>query len=195
MKGRRQTRGSRSAAAALAGLLALASLMLWLRDGAAPPPAIGGPWTLTRADGQTATDRTFRGRFLLVFFGYASCPDICPMTLSRVADALRLLGPRAARLQPLFITIDPRRDTPASIGRYAARFSPRMIGLTGTPAQIGHLATEYRVRVVVHPSASGASIDHSAVLYLVGPDGAYLAPIPAEASGTTIAADLANYLT
>ena len=191
---RRRARGLRPLAAAFAGLLALASLLLWLRGGAAPSPAIGGAWTLTRADGQTVTDRTFRGRFLLVYFGYASCPDICPMTLSRVADAMRILGTRAARLQPLFITIDPGRDTPASVGRYAARFSPRLIGLTGTPAQIGKVATEYRVRVVIHPTASGASIDHSAVLYLVGPDGAYLAPIPAEASGTTIAATITPYL-
>ena len=137
---RRRARGLRPVAAALVGLLALAGLLLWLRDGAAPSPAIGGAWTLTRADGRTVTDRTFRGRFLLVYFGYASCPDICPMTLGRVADALGILGTRADRLQPLFITIDPGRDTPALVGRYAARFSPRLIGLTGTPAQIGKVA-------------------------------------------------------
>ena len=107
------------------------------------PVTVGGPFTLTAPDGTTVTDETYRGKWLLVFFGYTSCPDICPTTLSEIAAALELLGPDAAKLQPIFITVDPERDTPEVMGRYTGAFDPRIVGLTGSPQQIAAVAAQY----------------------------------------------------
>jgi protein SCO1/2 len=112
---------------------------LWL-NGEAGGPVVGGPFTLENADGQTVTDRDFRGKYMLVYFGYTYCPDVCPTTLNAVADALDKLGNKADRLQPLFVTVDPRRDTPAVMKQYTAAFTPRLEGLTGTPAEIAAAA-------------------------------------------------------
>ena len=95
------------------------------------PVTIGGSFTLTAPDGTTVTDETYRGKWLLVFFGYTSCPDTCPTTLSSIAAAIEELGPDAAKLQPLFITVDPERDTPEVMGSFTAAFDPRIVGLTG----------------------------------------------------------------
>jgi len=181
------------------GLLLLAGFYLWLLGGSAPPasPEIGGPFRLTQDDGQVVTDRDFRGRYLLIYFGYTGCPDICPTTLGSVAEALHRLGARAGRLQPLFITVDPERDTPAAMRRYADAFSPRILGLSGTPAQIAAVEQEYRISSAIHGTGGdppGYTVDHTSVLLLVGPDGKYLAPLPAIESGAEIAARLAPYL-
>jgi len=129
--------GSRPPAYAIIGLLVALLLLgiggfLWL-NGEAGGPVVGGPFTLVSGDGHTVTDRDFRGKYLLVYFGYTYCPDVCPTTLNAVAGALDKLGSTADRLQPLFITVDPRRDTPEVIKQYTAAFSPRLLGLTGTP--------------------------------------------------------------
>ena len=196
-------RRGRPGAAALctaAALLALAGGYLWLLGGTAPPrpAAIGGPFELTASSGEAMTDRSFRGRYVLIYFGYTSCEDICPVTLSAVAEALDALGPKAARIQPLFVTVDPQRDTPEVLRRYVGGFSPRLIGLTGTPAEIGRMQREYHVTSVAHPSHTagpmGYVVDHSSVLYLVGPDGRYLAPIRADATGAEMASDIAKHL-
>ncbi len=184
---------------ATAGLLLLAGGLLSLAGGPSAPrsAAIGGPFALTAADGHAVTDKTFRGRYVLVYFGYASCRDVCPETLSAVADALDVLGPKAARVQPLFVTVDPQRDTPALLGRYVAGFSPRLLGLTGTPGQLREMQQGYHVTSVVHPggtSPADYTVDHSSVLYLLGPDGRYLAPIRADESGTDMARDIGRYL-
>ena len=97
---------------------------------------VGGPFSLIDGDGKPVTDQTWRGKYLLVYFGYTFCPDVCPTTLNSVADAVDKLGAKADRLQPLFITVDPKRDTPAVVKQYAAAFGPRIVGLTGTPEQI-----------------------------------------------------------
>jgi protein SCO1/2 len=178
----------------LAVLLLGAGGFMWLRGASANNPlGIGGPFTLQDGDGKTVTDQTFRGKYMLVYFGYTFCPDVCPTTLTAVADALDRLGPAAARIQPLFITVDPKRDTAAVIKRYAAAFGPTIQGLTGTPAEIAQVAKEYRVYYAEHRTGPGPddySMDHSSVLYLMNPNGGFLAPVRADESGEEIAANL-----
>jgi protein SCO1/2 len=180
-------------------LLLLAGGYLWMLGGTAPPRtmAVGGPFSLTASDGATVTDRQFRGRYMLLYFGYTSCQDVCPVTLSAVTEALDLLGPRSARVQPLFVTVDPQRDTPDVLRRYVASFTPRLLGLTGTPSQIRQMEQTYRVSSSVHPGSPGSAgytMDHSSVLYLIGPDGVFLAPIRADESGQAMASDIARHL-
>ena len=157
---------------------------------------IGGPFTLVDGNGHTVTDKTFRGRYLLVYFGYTFCPDVCPTTLNQVAAALDRLGPKADRVQALFITVDPRRDTPAVVRDYAAAFSPRLIGLTGTPEQIEQVARAYRVYYAAQKPVGGGgyTVDHSSIIYLMGPDGRFLTPIRADQTGEAMAAEIAKYL-
>lgn len=156
---------------------------------------VGGPFNLVDGDGHAVTDRTWPGKYLLVYFGYTFCPDVCPTTLSSVADALDQLGTAADRVQPLFITVDPKRDTPAVVKQYAASFSPRLVGLTGSPEQIAAVAKAYRVYYAEHRTGPGPddyTMDHSSVLYLMGPDGRFLQPIRADQTGPEIAALLAK---
>ena len=176
-------------------------LLLSARDNYQPGQtaavSIGGPFTLTDGNGKQVTDRDFRGKYLLVYFGYTFCPDVCPTTLNQVAAAMQKLGAKAEQVQPLFVTIDPQRDTPSVVRQYAAAFDARLIGLTGTPEQVAQIAREYRVYYAVHRTGSGASdytMDHSSVIYLIGPDGRFVAPIRADASGNAIAADVAKHL-
>ena len=134
---------------------------------------------------------------MLVYFGYTYCPDVCPTTLNAVADALDRLGKKADDLQPLFITVDPRRDTPAVMKQYTAAFSPRLEGLTGTAAQIAAVAKEYHVYYAEHrtgPGPNDYSMDHSSILYLMGKDGTFIAPIRTDEGGKEIAADLARLM-
>ena len=158
---------------------------------------IGGPFALQDGGGRTVTDRDLRGRFLLVYFGYTFCPDVCPTTLNQVASALDKLGAKAERLQVLFITVDPQRDTPQVVRDYAAAFSPRIMGLTGTPEQIAQVARAYRVYYAPHRTGEGGgdyTVDHSSILYLMDPDGRFVAPIRADESAEAMAADLAKQL-
>ena len=139
--------------------------------------AIGGPFTLTNQDGKTVTDADFHGRWMLVYFGYTFCPDVCPTELQTISAALDKLGADAAKIQPIFITIDPDRDTPAILADYVKLFDKRLIGLTGTPQQIAQVAREYRVYYakVTPKSASSYLMDHSSFAYLMGPDGHFRA--------------------
>jgi protein SCO1/2 len=174
----------------VAVLLIGAAAMLMLTGRGREGPSVGGPFALIDGNSKPVTDRDFHGKFMLVYFGYSFCPDVCPTTLNEIADAMDKLGPVAARVQPIFITVDPRRDTPAVIKQYAANFSPRLLGLTGTPEQIAKVAKEYRVYYAEHrtgPGPNDYSMDHSSILYLMGPDGQFIEPIPAEDSGATIA--------
>ena len=194
---RRDNTGAPALIAVAACLLLLASSFLWLLGGTTTTGlAIGGPWSLTRGDGVRVSDRDFRGRYLLIYFGYSFCPDVCPTTLQAVADALRLLGSGAERLQPLFITVDPERDTAPVVRDYARRFDPRLVGLTGTPAQIAAVEREYRIHssADAHRGDGARAIDHTAVLLLVGPDGRYLEPLPVDESAREIAGRLAKYV-
>jgi protein SCO1/2 len=157
---------------------------------------IGGPFTLEDGDGHPVTDRDFHGRYLLVYFGYTFCPDVCPTTLNEVATALDTLGPKADRLQVVFITVDPKRDTPAVVRDYAASFSPRIKGLTGTSEQIATVAREYRVYFAPQPATAGGgyTVDHSSILYLMDPDGKFLVPIRTDQTGEAMAAEIAKRL-
>jgi protein SCO1/2 len=178
----------------LAVLLVGAGGFLWLsRDAGNTAISIGGPFTLEDGSGKPVTDRDFRGKYMLVYFGYTFCPDVCPTTLNAVADALDKLGPAGARIQPLFITVDPKRDTPAIVKQYAAAFGPRIEGLTGSAEQIAEVAREYRVYYAEHRTGSGPNdyaMDHSSVLYLMSPDGGFVAPVRADQSGDEMAANL-----
>ncbi len=179
----------------LAVLLLGAGGFMWLTAarGGGNAIGIGGPFTLEDGSGKPVTDRDFRGKYMLVYFGYTFCPDVCPTTLSAVADAMDKLGPDAARIRPLFITVDPRRDTPAVVKKYAAAFGPEITGLTGTPEEIARVAKEYRVYYAEHrtgPGPNDYSMDHSSVLYLMDPKGAFLAPVRADRTGDEIAANL-----
>jgi protein SCO1/2 len=164
--------------------------VLWLAVSttalAAPPEgepaqtesAIVSRYLLMDTAGNSVTDRDFAGRFQLIAFGYTYCPDICPTTLSEVSLILKRLGPLADKLQPIFITVDPERDTPEVLSKYTAFFHPRIIGLTGQPALIRRTADNFKVRYEKHFDPNGDptrySMDHSAGIYLLGPDGKFV---------------------
>jgi len=168
-----------------------------------PPPAtarpavtIGGPFQLVDQTGKIVSDADYRGRFMLVFFGYSYCPDVCPTELATMATALDLLGPRAEKVQPIFITVDPGRDTPDALARYVASFHPRLIGLTGTADQIAHAAKAYRVFYAKseQKGSDGYFMDHSAFVYLMGPDGQYRAMFRRATSPKTMADTISGFL-
>jgi protein SCO1/2 len=139
--------------------------------------SIGGPFTLTDQDGRKRSDAEFRGRLMLVNFGYTNCPDICPLGLALMADAVERLGKQADDVQPIFITVDPARDTAAVLKDYAAHFSKGITGLTGTPEEIAAAAKAYRVYYKVHgdPATNpNYPVDHSGFIYLMGRDGKFI---------------------
>jgi protein SCO1 len=139
---------------------------------------IGGPFSLVGADGKPVTDRDFRGRYMLIFFGFTHCPDICPAELQVIAQALNELGDKAKNVVPIFITLDPERDTPEAMANYVKSFGPNFVGLTGSSEAIAAAAKAYRVSYskVENKGAPGDySVDHSALIYLMGPDGRYVA--------------------
>ena len=160
---------------------ALAGALLWRQADNVPGMgrvvttgaiAVGGPFQLIDQNGKKVSDADFRGRFMLIYFGYSFCPDVCPTTLQVVADAIDKLGDKAARITPVFITIDPERDTPKVLKEYMAAFGANFVGLTGTPQQIKAVEKLYRVYAEKKPLKGGNyGMDHSSVLYLMGPDG------------------------
>lgn len=134
---------------------------------------IGGPFTLIDQHGNPFTQENLMGRYSLVYFGFTFCPAICPMELQRINVVLKTLGEDGGGIQPVFITIDPARDTQKIMGAYVAQFNPRLIGLTGTQKQVDEVLKAYRVyaRKVEDPNMSDYTMDHSSYLYLIGPDG------------------------
>jgi protein SCO1/2 len=177
----------------MAVLLIGAGGYIWLSGGT--PVGIGGPFALVNGDGKAVSDKDFRGKYMLVYFGYTFCPDVCPTTLNAVADAMDRLGPKAERLRPVFITVDPKRDSPAVVKQFAAAFGPRVEGLTGSAAQIATVAKAYRVYYAEHRTGQGPddyTMDHSSVLYLMGPDGRFIAPIRADMPADQMATALAK---
>jgi protein SCO1/2 len=137
---------------------------------------VGGPFTLTDHKGRRVTDQDFRGRFMLVFFGFTFCPDVCPTALQVASEALSKLGPKADRFVPIFVSIDPERDTPAQLASYVESFHPQLVGLTGSQAEIDAAVKAYRVyvrRVEDPKSTAGYTFDHTSLIYVMGPDGAY----------------------
>jgi len=151
-------------------------------------PRIGGPFTLAGENGPV-TDKDFRGKWMLVYFGYTHCPDACPTTLNDMATMLDKM-PKAdrARVVPIFITVDPDRDTPAIISDYAKAFGPEFVGLSGTQAQITAAEREYRVYAQKHPlKGQDYAMDHSSVIYIMKPDGDFSSVITDAASPADMA--------
>jgi protein SCO1/2 len=166
----------------IGALAGAAVLILTTRQGGQPVESsgtalIGGPFSLVGADGKPVTDRDFRGRYMMVFFGFTHCPDICPAELQVIAQALDQLGDKAKKVVPIFITLDPERDTPEAMANYVKSFGPNFVGLTGSPEQIAAAAKAYRVaysKVENKDSPGNYSVDHSALVYLMDPEGRYV---------------------
>ena len=199
----RRKAADRARLAKLAGIVAtlllLASGCLWLigAAGSSRTAVIGGPFNLVQGDGRPITDRSFPGKYLLIYFGYTSCEDVCPTTLAKMAVALENLGETGSKVQLLFITVDPERDSPSVVQRYASLFTPKLVGLTGASNEVRKVADEYRVSSAAHGRVTDTgryAVDHSSVLYLVGPDGRYIAPIRADESGAAMARVIAGHL-
>jgi cytochrome oxidase Cu insertion factor (SCO1/SenC/PrrC family) len=184
----------RLAVGTLIGLLVAAGIVWWqissLPTGSSSgtqtgTALIGGPFSLTDQTGRPVTDADYRGRHMLIYFGFTFCPDVCPTELQVMASALDQLGRQADQVQPLFITVDPERDTPSQLAGYVSQFHPRMAGLTGTPEQIAAAARAYRVYYSKVPGKADDgyyTMDHSSFVYLMGRDGRFL---EAFAHGTT----------
>lgn len=157
----------------------------------------GGPFMLIAHDGKRVTDADFRGRFMLVYFGFTHCPDVCPVDLLVMGQALKQLGKDAARIQPLFITVDPARDTITLLADYVASFDPRILGLTGSEAEIAAAVRAYKVHRVKYTPANdpdGYSVDHSSLTYLMGPDGKFRTLIPHNTSAERMVEIIRPYL-
>jgi protein SCO1/2 len=176
----------KKAAAAIVVAIAAAAAAL---PAAARPASIGGAFSLTQAPGRTVHDTDFHGKYLLVFFGYTGCPDICPDTLYKIAQALRLMGRLSTQVQAVFITVDPLRDTPAIMANYAALFSPGIIGLSGSASQIAAVERDYHVYAGPRDPVTGA-IAHSAILYIMRPDGTFASALPDNVTAAALADSL-----
>ena len=141
------------------------------------PPSIGGRFTLISQDGRPVTDADFRGKNILVFFGFTNCPDVRPLTLSNISRAMVLLGADANKIQPLFISVDPLRDTPNVLRKYLKHFDHRIIGLTGTPKQVVAVQRAYRIfaqrRNAVGVGSDDYLMDHTSISYMMGPSGEF----------------------
>jgi protein SCO1/2 len=160
------------------------------RSGAA---LIGGPFTLQTADGKTVTDADLIGHPTLIYFGYTHCPDICPTTLAQISDVLGLLPDKPVKV--LFITVDPERDTPALMGDYVSSFDKRMVGLSGSPAQVEQTEKVYRVYAKKAPEKNGEyAMDHSSVVYLMDRNGRFVEAFNLERSAADAAKELEGYL-
>ena len=173
-------------------------------DPPARPPLqgarIGGPFTLVDQNGHTVTDRSFAGKYRIVYFGYTFCPDVCPTDAQHIGAGLRLVEQAdpamGARIVPIFITVDPARDTPAVLKTFTAAFHPRMVGLTGSPDAIAAAAKAYAVyykKGEVTPNG-GYMMDHSSVAYLMDPAGKPLALLPVEQTPEAVAAELRRWV-
>ena len=178
------------------GLAALAvAAFVTLRDADAPPvSSIGGPFTLTASNGQTVTDKDFRGEPTLVFFGYTHCPDVCPATLFEMSEVLRALGPDK-KAAALFITVDPERDTPAVMKDYLSSFDPRIVGLTGSREAVDPVLKEFRVYSrKVQGEGDDYTMDHTALIYLMDKQGRFVRPFRLDRKPAEAAAELSKYL-
>lgn len=194
----------------LAALAPLFPLLLTLFvAGCSPAPveqpplagaAMGGAFTLTNQDAKRVSDTDFDGRYRLVYFGYTFCPDVCPVDLQVIAQGLRKFEKSdpalAAKVQPIFISVDPERDTPAVLKEYVAAFHPRLVGLTGTPAEIAEVAKHYGVYYMKEqqPGASGYLMNHSRTATLFGPKGEPIALVPQDEGADAVATELERWV-
>ena len=172
--------------------LAGAAALIGLRGGTEAAVPIGGPFRLQAVGGRVVTDAEFRGRWMLVYFGYTRCPDACPTALQDIANALDLLGAEAKRkIAVLFITIDPERDTAAVMQDYVSAFDAPITGLSGTPAEVDAAAKAYRVYYAKHAKPGGEyDMDHSSIIYVMDPRGRFAANFTHETAPADIAGKL-----
>jgi protein SCO1/2 len=163
---------------------------------ALPPEGSKVKFTLTATDGTSVTEQNYRGKWLVIYFGYTFCPDVCPTTMMEIAGALTDLGPRADMVQGLFITVDPQRDTSAILNDYLKSFDPRIVGLTGTRAQIAAAAKTLRVFYERRDLDNGSYLyDHSAYIYLIDPEGKLAKVINSDEGRQTIIETLSALMT
>jgi len=154
-------------------------------------PSLGGHFALKSSDGRNVTDASFPGNWLLIYFGYTACPDECPTALNAVAAALAELGPVAAKVQPIFVTVDPKRDTPQILTDYVKAFDPRILGLYGSPEEIAAAAKAFHVYYAVRPLGNGEyAIDHSSYIYVVNSHGRVVQLLAGDVPGHPMAAAL-----
>jgi protein SCO1/2 len=182
------------AASLVVGLL----LMFWAMGGVskvAQPAAIGGPFQLTDQNGKAFTEKGLKGKPTLIFFGYTHCPDVCPTSLFEISEVLRALGSDADKVNAVFISVDPERDTPATMKDYLTSFDPHLEGLSGDPAETAKVLTAYRVYAKKVPTKDGDyTMDHTALIYLMDRDGRFVSPFNMKRSPEEAAADLKRYL-
>ena len=170
----------------------LAGAGAWLLTAGEPPVPIGGPFRLQDGTGRTVTEQEFRGRWMLVYFGYTHCPDACPTALQDMASAVdKLSAPERKQVQILFITVDPARDTPGVMRSYVSAFGPEVEGLTGSPGAIAQAAREYRVYYARHEEKGGDySMDHSSIIYLMDKKGRFVRVFTAQDTPDEVASEL-----
>ncbi|BAL79865.1 SCO family protein [Bradyrhizobium cosmicum] len=182
------------AASLIAGLL----LVFWAMGGVskvAQPAAIGGPFQLTDQHGKAVTDKNLKGKPTLIFFGYTHCPDVCPTSLFEISEVLRAMGKDADKVNAVFISVDPERDTPATMKDYLSSFDPHLEGLSGDPDAIANVVKSYRVYAKKVPTKDGDyTMDHTALIYLMDRDGRFVSPFNLKRTPEEAAADLKRYL-
>ncbi|MGY4628924.1 SCO family protein [Bradyrhizobium sp. USDA 4486] len=182
------------AASLVLGLL----IMFWAMGGVskvAQPAAIGGPFQLTDQNGKAVTDKSLKGKPTLIFFGYTHCPDVCPTSLFEISEVLRAMGKDADKVNAVFISVDPERDTPATMKDYLSSFDPHLEGLSGDPAETAKVITSYRVYAKKVPTKDGDyTMDHTALVYLMDRDGRFVSPFNLKRTPEEAAADLKRYL-
>lgn len=169
-----------------------------LADAPLAGASIGGPFTLVNGDGKPVKDTDFAGRYRIMYFGYTFCPDVCPVDVQNIGGAMKLLDKQnpklSAQIVPVFVTVDPARDTPQVVKEFTHAFYPRMVGLTGTPAQIDAAAKAYRVPYAKRETPSGYLMDHGRQAYLMGPKGEPIALLPQDQNPQAIVAEIERWI-
>ena len=182
------------AASLVVGLL----IVFWAMGGVskvAQPASIGGPFQLTNQNGKAVTDKNLKGKPTLIFFGYTHCPDVCPTSLFEISEVLRAMGKDADKVNAVFISVDPERDTPAAMKDYLSSFDPHLEGLSGDPAETAKVITSYRVYAKKVPTKDGDyTMDHTALIYLMDRDGRFVSPFNLKRTPEEAAVDLKRYL-
>ena len=188
---------------------ALAAISLLASCGAPPGPSepplqgarIGGPFTLTDQDGKTVRDTDFAGKYRLVYFGYTFCPDVCPMDVAKMGATMKALDKSdpalAAKIVPIFISVDTKRDSPAVLKSFVGNFDPRIIGLTGSPEAIAAVAKAYGVPFKIHDpvaAETGYLVDHGTLTYLMGPKGEPIALLSHEMTPEQMTAEIKKWV-
>ena len=182
------------AASLVVGLL----IVFWAMGGVskvAQPAAIGGPFQLTDQNGKAVTDKSLKGKPTLIFFGYTHCPDVCPTSLFEISEVLRAMGKDADKFNAVFISVDPERDTQATMKDYLSSFDPHLEGLSGDPAEVAKVITSYRVYAKKVPAKDGDyTMDHTALIYLMDRNGQFVSPFNLKRTPEEAATELKRYL-